>query len=107
MKGCLGQAVKDFRKDCDYLEVGAAATRISAARSVRGEEFGKGPVTDEEAIARADVARKNDTGLPETWLAVESRPQETTIAKDAVVLRRLRGPHEKRVAAARAIVAEG
>ncbi|MEU9862259.1 hypothetical protein AB0D99_15435 [Streptomyces sp. NPDC047971] len=141
VEGCLGKAAIDFRKDYDYPEGGAVATRISAQsfvdsqkdKSVRAgfaqwsgcmtkkgfsysspldlftvEKFEKGPVTDEEkATAVADVACKNDTGLPETWLAVESRLQEAMIAKDSAVLQKLRGLHEKKIAAARAIVAKG
>lgn len=140
-EGCFGKAVQDFRKDYDYPEGGAVATRISAQSFVDSQrdpavragfaqwsgcmrkkgfeysspldlftvaKFEKGPVTDEEkATAGADVACKNDTGLPDTWLAVESRLQEAMIAKDASVLRKLRGLHEKKLAAARTLVAKG
>ncbi|QDY77571.1 hypothetical protein [Streptomyces qinzhouensis] len=72
------------------------------------KKFHEGPVTDEEkTTARTDAACKHSTGLLETWFAVESRLQERMIAKDAVVLRKLRGLHEKKVAAARTIVTKG
>ncbi|GGW98754.1 hypothetical protein GCM10010353_12900 [Streptomyces chryseus] len=72
------------------------------------ENFSEGPLTAQEKdTAKADVACKRSTGLLDVWFTAESGIQKTMIAEDAAALRKLRDLHQKKVAAARKILAEG
>lgn len=59
----------------------------------------------EKDTAEADVSCKERTGLAEVWFAVESAIQKDMIRADAAALRRLGELHEKKLRAARKILA--
>ncbi|MGW1776818.1 hypothetical protein [Streptomyces sp. NPDC002104] len=72
------------------------------------KDFQDGPVRPEEkATAQADMACKQKTNLLDSWFTAESGIQTALIAKDTGALGKLRELHQKKLAAARSLVAEG
>ncbi|WP_030315911.1 hypothetical protein [Streptomyces sp. NRRL B-3229] len=85
------------QKGYDYASPMAA---MAAPAFVRGEVSAV-----EKDTAQADVSCKERTGLADVWFAAESSIQKSMIKADAEALRRLGELHEKKLRAARKILA--
>ncbi len=75
--------------------------------AIESPSFSKGKVSaKEKETAVADVACKQSTGLLETWFKAEAAIQKDMIKKDVTLLRKLDELHEKKLSAARKILAD-
>ena len=78
----------------------------SPMEAMAAPAFVRGKVSaTEKDTAEADVSCKEKTGLPDVWFAAESSIQKDMIRADSEPLRRLAGLHEKKLRAARKILA--